>query len=166
SGTVSGIEVQAQVLPTLNMSVSASEINLGVLTAGIAASGNIDIEIGTNAANGVSVRAVSGNGGLTNSSDAALQINNLSTDGSAESYTFASTGNAADSTVTGFVNTGDLSAIEVNNSTEMTIYNTNKPELSDGTDADVTFTVEATTNAQTAAGNYTDSIDFIVTGNF
>ncbi|MCP4522960.1 MAG: hypothetical protein GY828_01945, partial [Candidatus Gracilibacteria bacterium] len=47
SGTVSGIEVQAQVLPTLNMSVSASEINLGVLTAGIAASGNIDIEIGT-----------------------------------------------------------------------------------------------------------------------
>ncbi len=166
SGTVSGIEVNARVLPALNMTLSAKEINLGDLAPGIASNGSIDIEIGTNAANGVTVRAKSGSGGLTNTSDNSLQINELTTDGSAESYTFASSAGTSDSTVTGFDNTlGNLTASEIANSNETIVYQTNKPELTDTT-ADVTFTVEATANAQTPAGVYQDNIDFIVTGNF
>jgi hypothetical protein len=166
TGTVTGIEVKAQVLPTLNMVISANEIDLGTLAAGIAASGSLDIEVGTNAANGVTIRAQSASGGLTNTSDNSLQINNLTTDGSAESYTFESTANAIDSTVTGFANSGDLAATEVNSTAELVIYDTNKPELSDNTDADVTFTVTATSNAQTAAGEYSDFVNFTVIGNF
>lgn len=166
SGTVSGIQVNARVLPTLNMTLSAKEINLGDLTPGVSADGSIDIEIGTNAANGVTVRAKSGSGWLTNTADNSLQINNLTTDGSAESYTFASAAGASDSTVTGFDNTlWNLTALEVASSSETIIYQTNKPELTDAT-ADVTFTVAATANAQTPAGIYQDNIDFIVTGNF
>lgn len=166
TGTVSGITVKAQVLPTLNMVISADEIDLGTLTAGVAASGSLDIEVGTNAANGVTIRVKSASGGLTNTSDNALQINNLTADGSAESYTFESTGNTIDSTITGFANTGDLASTEVNSTSELVIYDTNKPEISDNTDADVTFKVTATSNAQTAAGNYEDYLDFTVVGNF
>lgn len=166
SWTVNGIEVNARVLPTLNMTLSAKEINLWDLAPGIASNGSIDIEIGTNAANGVTVRAKSGSGGLTNTSDNSLQINELTADGSAESYTFASSAGMGDSTVTWFDNTlGNLTAAEVSNSNETIVYQTNKPELTDTT-ADVTFTVEATANAQTPAGVYQDNIDFIVTGNF
>lgn len=166
TGTVTGIEVNARVLPTLNMTLSAKEINLGDLVPGVASTGSIDIEIGTNAANGVVVRAKSGSGGLTNTSDNAIQINSATTDGSAESYTFESAAGAADSTVTGFDNTlGELSASEILNSDESVIYQTNKPEITDAT-ADMTFTVSAEANAQTPAGIYQDTIDFIVTGNF
>lgn len=166
TGSVTGITVKAQVLPTLNMVISANEIDLGTLTAGVAASGSLDIEVGTNAANGVTIRVKSSSGGLTNTSDNALQINNLATDGSAESYTFESTANTIDSTITGFANSGDLASTEVNSTAELVIYDTNKPEISDGTDADVTFKVTATSNAQTAAGNYEDFLDFTVIGNF
>lgn len=166
SGTVSGIQVNARVLPTLNMTLSAKEINLGDLTPGVAANGSINIEIGTNAANGVTLRAKSWSGWLTNTSDNSLQINNSTADGSVESYTFASVAGASDSTVTGFDNTlWNLTALEIASSNETIIYQTNKPELTDPT-ADVTFTVEALANAQTPAWIYQDNIDFIVTGNF
>ncbi len=166
SGTVTGIEVNARVLPTLNMTLSAKEINLWDLAPWIASNWSINIEIGTNAANGVTVRAKSWSGGLTNISDNSLQINESTTDGSAESYTFASSAGVSDSTVTGFDNTlGNLAAAEISNSNETIVYQTNKPELTDAT-ADVTFTIEATANAQTPAGIYQDNIDFIVTGNF
>jgi hypothetical protein len=108
TGTVSGITVKAQVLPTLNMVISANEIDLGTLTAGTPSTGTLDIEVGTNAANGVTIRVSSASGGLTNTSNNSLQINNQSIDGSAELYSFASTANAIDSTVTGFANSGDL----------------------------------------------------------
>ena len=166
TGTVTGIEVKAQVLPTLNMVISDKEIDLGVLTAGTPSTGTLDIEVGTNAANGISIRVKSASGGLTNTTNNSLQINNLTTDGSQENYTFASSANAIDSTVTGFANSGDLASTEVTDSTELIIYDTNKPEISDGTDADVTFTVSATSNGQTPAGDYKDTLDFIVVGNF
>jgi len=167
TGTVTGIVVSAQVLPTLNMVVSTWAIDLWILTAGLEANGSLDIEVGTNAANGVSISARSWSGGLTNTTDNVLQINDLTVDGIAESYTFASSALAIDSTVAGFTTTGDLAALEVNNNTtEHTIYSTNKPELDDATNADVAFTVAATSNAQTAAGDYEDIITFTVTGNF
>lgn len=72
-------------------------------------------------------------------------------DGNAESYTFESAANAQDSTVTGFNSTGDLNAIQVNDSYKHEIYETNKPELDDATVQDVTFKVTTQANAQTAA---------------
>lgn len=167
TGTVNNVIVTAQVLPTLNMVVSTGSIDLGTLAAGIEATGSLDIEIGTNAANGVTITARSGSGWLTNTSNNSLQINNLTTDGIAESYTFASNANTNDSTVTGFTQSSDYAAVEVNsNATENEIYSTNKPEQDDGANADVSFVVAATANAQTAAGNYQDTITFTVTGNF
>ena len=167
TGVVTWIVVTAQVLPTLNMVISTGAIDLGTLTAGTPSNGSLDIEIGTNAANGVNITARSGSGWLTNVSNNSLQINNLTTDGIAENYTFASIAGTIDSTVTGFSTTGNLAAVEVNNNTtEHTIYTTNAPEQDNAANADVAFTVEAISNAQTAAGNYQDTITFTVTGNF
>lgn len=167
TGVVSGIVVTAQVLPTLNMVLSTGAIDLGTLDAGIESTGSLDIEIGTNAALGVTITARSGSGGLTNVSDNSLQINDLVADGIAESYTFAANAGTHDSTVTGFTQSSNYAAVEVNNNTaENEIYSTNKPEQDDGVNADVTFIVGATSNAQTAAGNYQDTVTFTVTGNF
>jgi len=167
TGTVSGITVKAQILPTINMVISAKEIDLGVLTAGTPSTGTLDIEVGTNAANGVTIRVKSASGGLTNTSDNSLQINNLTTDGSQENYTFTSSANVIDSTVTGFDgDDGDLASTEITNSNELVIYDTNKPEISNVDNADVTFTVSATSNAQTPAGDYEDYLDFTIVGNF
>jgi hypothetical protein len=49
SGAVTDIIVTATVAPTLNMSISAGVIDLGNLVAGAPSSGNLNIEIGTNA---------------------------------------------------------------------------------------------------------------------
>jgi hypothetical protein len=164
TGTVTGVKVLATIAPTINLTLSTHEIDLGVLAAGVTASGTIDIEVGTNAANGITITAQSGSGGLTNTSDNAIQINDVDTDG--ESYKFDSTVNTNDSTVGDFVQSTNLASVEMNNTTPVTIYNTNRPELTDPTDVDVVFRVEATSNAQTAAGNYEDSLTFVVVGNF
>ncbi len=162
---VSGIIVTATIAPTLNMSISADAIALGLLTSGTPASGTVNLEVGTNAVSGVQITARSGSAGLTNTTDNSVQLNTLVTDGNAESYTFAST-NTIDSTITGFTSTGDLTALEVNdNTTEHQIYLTNKPEITSGTN-DVTFTVSTTANAQSTAWAYQDEITFTVVGNF
>ena len=167
TGSVSGIVVRAEVLPTLNMTLSTSEIDLGTLVGGVTASGTLDIEVGTNAADGIAITARSGSGGLTNVDDNSIKINNSAADGIVESYTFASTANAIDSTVSGFTTTGNLATTQVNNnSTEHVIYNTNKPEAFNNTVKDLTFRVSATTDAQTQAGSYEDTITFTVTGKF
>jgi hypothetical protein len=57
TGSVSGIIVTAQILPTINMTISADSINLGTLLANVTSSGTLDIEVGTNAANGVNITA-------------------------------------------------------------------------------------------------------------
>ncbi|MDF1682794.1 MAG: hypothetical protein P1U46_03645 [Patescibacteria group bacterium] len=62
TGTVSGITVTAQVLPTLNMTLSAASVDLGTLLAGTPSNGTIDIEVGTNAANGINITARSSSG--------------------------------------------------------------------------------------------------------
>jgi len=166
TGTINGIVVTATVDPTLNMELSTGAINLGTLVAGIESTGSLDIEVGTNAANGLSITARSGSGGLTNTSDNAIQINDLTTDGNAESYKYYSAINAAaDSTITGFTQTAALNTEVDDNSSEHTVYTSNKPQQTNGLN-DITFTVGATSNAQSAAGNYQDTITFTVTGNF
>jgi hypothetical protein len=148
------------------MQISAEEIDLGILLPGVAGTGSLNIEIGTNAVNGVTITARSQSGGLTNVADNAIQINDLTADGVAESYTWASTPNATnDSSYTAFSATG-LTALEVNNTTtEHVVYDTNRPEATNGVD-DVTFTVTATAEAETPAGDYEDRVTFTVTGSF
>lgn len=147
------------------MVISADTIALGLLTPGVESAGSVNLEVGTNAVNGVQITARSWSGGLTNTSDNSVQLNNLTTDGNAELYSFAST-HTVDSTVTGFVSNWDLTATQVNdNTTEHQVYLTNKPEITNGND-DVTFTVATTANAQSTAGDYQDSITFTVVGNF
>jgi hypothetical protein len=171
SGSVSSVTVKARILPTLNMEISAQEINLGDLVAGNTSTGSVDIEIGTNAAAGVTVTARSGSGGLTNTSDNTIKLNDdanaPTADGMADSYTFQATATDSDSTIGGFINNtaNDLSAVEINSSSEHAVYTSNKPEVIDVT-KDVRFEVAANPNAQSAAGDYEDNITFTVTGNF
>lgn len=173
SGSVADILIRAVVAPTLNMAISAEEIDLGVLVAGVASDGSLSIEVGTNAVNGVSITARSQSGGLTNVADNAVQINSLTTDGVDESYTWGSTINAAnDSSAVGYtaVNTGanglDAAKEITETATEYNVYTTNKPEATSGTIDDVTFDVSVTSEIETPAGEYEDRVTFTVTGNF
>lgn len=165
TATIDGIIVTAQVLPILNMVISSDSIALGTLNNTTYTTGSIDLEVGTNASNGVAITASSKNGGLTSATNGST-INNLSADGIAESYVFNSALNAAsDSTVAGYTQTANLNT-EVNNTTSHTIYSTNKPEESNGTN-DVRFSVASRISTQTPAGNdYKDTIVFSITWNF
>ena len=166
SGSVSNILVTATVEPTLNMEISSGSINLWTLVAGTESTGSVNIEIGTNAADGVSITARSQSGWLTNTSDNSIQINDLTADGVAESYKFKSAIWAAtDSTVSGFTQDASLDTEVDNNTTEHTIYTSNKAQAKNGVN-DLVFTVAATADAQTPAWDYEDHITFTVTGNF
>ncbi len=166
TGSVSDIKIKARVNPTLNMSISAEQIDLGILAAGVTSTGSLFLEIGTNAKSGVSITARSQSGGLTNTADSAVQINDLTTDGLAESYKYASTPNAtSDSSSVGFTATG-LTEVEINNNTaESVIYSTNKGEATNLED-DVEFVVSATAEQETPAGDYEDKVTFTVVWNF
>jgi len=166
TGSVTDILIQATVAPTLNMEISTGSINLGTLAAGIESTGNLDLEIGTNAVAGSSITARSQSGGLTNTTNNAIQINDLAVDGAQDSYKFASALNAAqDSTVGWFTQSATLNTEVDNNTNEHLVYTSSKPQPTNGIN-DVTFTVKATTNAQTPAGLYEDRVTFTVTGNF
>lgn len=175
TGSVTDIVIKARVEPTLNMSISVPEIDLGTLTAGVASSGSLTIEIGTNAVNGVAVTARSQSGGLTNVSDSDVQINTLTPAAdpvAGESYTWSSTINATNDSSFGTytaVNTGanglDSAQEITETTTEYNVYTTNKPEATDGQN-DVTFNVSATAQAETPAGDYEDRVTFTVVGNF
>ncbi len=166
SGSVSNILVTATVDPTLNMEISTGSIDLGTLITWVESTWSLFIEIGTNAANGASITARSQSGWLTNTSDNNIQINNLTTDWVAESYKFYSqTWAVADSTVSGFTQDASLNTEVSDNTTEHTVYTSNKPQKTDQVN-DIEFIVGATIDAQTPAGNYEDHITFTVTGNF
>jgi len=171
SGSVSNIKIKARVNPSLNMVISDEEIDLGVLVAGTASTGSLFIEIGTNAKSGVSITARSQDGGLVNTNNAAEFINDDTqvgfTDGIAESYTYTSVAAAVnDSSKGGFSVGAVLAETEINeNTTEHTIYSTNKGEATNLVD-DVEFIVSATSDIETEAGDYEDFVTFSVTGNF
>ncbi len=166
TGTIDGIIVTAQVLPILNMVISTDSIALGTLNNTTYTTGSIDLEVGTNAANGVAITARSKNGWLTSVANGSV-INELTNDGIAESYKFSSSlGGASDSNVNGYIPTAALNTEVSNSSTAHTIYSTNKPEESDGVN-DVKFNVATKISTQTPAGNdYKDTIVFSVTWNF
>ncbi len=166
TGIINGITVNAKVLPTLNMVISSGSIELGTLNNSTYVTGSVDIEVGTNAKNGASVSARSSSGGLY-SPTATATLNNLSTDGVAESYLFSSVSSwSTDSSIGGFTQTF-LTATEVNSTgTTLTIYNSNKAQASSGS-ADVSFSVSSKINAQTpAATDYKDVVVITVVGNF
>ncbi len=165
SGSINGLVVTARVLPTLNMTISGSgTIALGNLTSASAATGSVNIEVGTNALNGASVTARSTNGGLTNIASGAIVINSLTADGFGDSYKFLSTANVTDSTAPGFTQSGTVNT-EINNTSSVTLYTSNKPQPLTNVD-DITFSVSAQPNAQTPAGDYKDIVVVTVTGNF
>ena len=171
SGSVSGIVVKAKVLPTLTMEVSTGVIDLGTLAANVTSTGSLFLEVGTNAKSGVSITARSGSGGLTNTGDNSIKISDngdagFHDDGIDESYTFSATPNGTDdSSSPAFAATGLATTQVNNNTTEHTIYNTNKGESATNVD-DVEFFVAAQAVDETAAGDYEDTITFTVTGNF
>ena len=102
---------------------------------------------------------------MANTSSGSIKINSLTTDGFADSYKFISAiGGASDSGVPGFTQTATFNA-EVNNTTAVTLYTSNKPQNLTGVD-DFVFTVSAQPNAQTPAGDYQDTVVETVTGNF
>lgn len=164
SGSVSGIKVKAKVAPTLNMSISAHEINLGTLTPGTASGGSIDLEVGTNARQWVLVTATSEKKGLEQTADSSIKINNEHT---GESYTFESVAGNSDSSAPSFSVNTVLTKTEINSTNYTnTIYQTNKAEAFDTTSSDFSFKVEATASSETPAGEYEDVITFTITGNF
>lgn len=167
TGAVNGLLVTATVQPTLNMVISGSgTIALGTLTSAAYSSGSVDIEVGTNAANGSSVTARSTNGGLKNTSDPTVFINDDTADEVADSYRFASAINAGEDSAYGsFAQSAALSAEVNNSSTAHTLYSSNKPQDLNGVN-DLTFTVAAQPNIQTPAGAYNDVVVVTVTGNF
>lgn len=165
SGSVNGIIVSANVAPTLNANFSTDEIALGLLSSDWTTStGNLNIEVGTNAVDGVKITVRSTNGGLLHESNWEL-INDDNADG--ESYTFESTTADDSIAITGINKTG-LAQVEVdtaNKNTEHIVYETHKAEISENND-DVVLTVGATINATTSPGKYQDILNFTIAGNF
>lgn len=152
------------------MEISTGTIDLGTLVASVASTGSLFLEIGTNAKAWVTITARSGSGWLTNTSSGAVKIQDnqdaFHDDGIDESYTFTSTPNAVDDAVSPSFSASGLSATEINNdTTEHTVYTTNKGESTNLVD-DVEFIVSATIAAETDAWDYEDNVTFTVTGNF
>ena len=166
SGSVTWIIVKARVIPILNMVISTWTIDLWNINYLTSTTWSLNIEIGTNANNGVTVSVKSWSGGLYNTSNSGAIINNLSADGVAEDYTFASSlSGASDSTVAGYTQTSNLNT-QINSNSGYTIYTTNDPEQSSTWVNDITFSVGAKSNIQTPSGDYKDILTFTVIGNF
>lgn len=171
SGSVTGIKVKAVIEPQIDMSISASEINLWLLTSASVSSWSLDIEVGTNAKGGVNLTVKSTKWGLENKQDATIKLNNETSNIYKSDYKFSSTNqNIApnlDSTIAGFAVGTVLAETQVlNNTTEHIIYKTNKPENFDETHKDLKFNVSAKPNSQAPAGEYEDILTFTITGNF
>jgi len=166
SWTITWITVSANVEPTLSIEFSTWTLALWTLVPWVEKTASLNIEVWTNAANWVNLNVKSSSGWLTNTLDNSIQINNLTSDWSAESYKFVSAINAStDSTIAWFTQSANLDTEVNNTSTSHNVYTSNKPQLSNWVN-DISFTVKATANAQTTAWNYQDTINFIVSANF
>ncbi len=171
SGSVNWIIVKARIEPQIDMSISAPEIDLGLLTSATASNWTLDLEVWTNAVNWLLVTVRSNSGWLENTADPTVVLNNLATNPYQSNYTFASTNQnvwgALDSTITGFAVTNTLATTEItDNTTEHILYQTNKPEDFDNGTKDFVFEVSATPNSMAPAWAYEDVLTFTITGNF
>jgi hypothetical protein len=168
TGTINGIVIKARIKPVLNMVVTGSGvIDLGDLSSTAYASGSVNVEIGTNAVNGASATARSTNGGLQNASNATVYINDLTADEVADSYKFNSAIVAADdSSYASFTQAATLNTEVNNNTTNHTLYTSNKPQVLSPTTDDFSLTVSAQPSIETPAGEYSDVVVLTVTGNF
>ncbi len=161
TGSAQNIKVKARIEPTLNMSLSASEIDLGLLTPWVAETWTIDIEVGTNAKNGVVVTVQSTNWALVNTADNTTELSSIYK----YSSTNQNTGAALDSTLAGFAVSNTLAEVDVDTNVH-TIYETNKPENNDDTVKDLQFWVSVEANSQSQAWEYEDLLTFTITGRF
>lgn len=171
SGSINWIVVKAKIEPQIDMSISAHEINLGVLTSATASTGALDLEVWTNAVNWLLVTVRSNSGWLQNTSSWAIKLNNVPANPYQSNYNFKSTNQnswwAVDSTISGFAVSTTLTTTEVlDNTTEHVLYQTNKPEDFDNATKDFVFEVSATPNSMAPAWNYEDILTFTITGNF
>ena len=168
TGTINGLVIKARINPILNMVVTGSGvIDLGLLSSTAYASGSVNVEIGTNAVNGVSVTAKSTNGGLKNATNATVFINDLTADEVADSYKFSSALVAPkDSSYTSFTQASTLTTEVDNTTTNHILYTSNKPQVLSTTTDDFSFTVSAKPSIETPAGDYSDVAVLTVTGNF
>lgn len=168
SGTINGLYVKARVKPVLSMVVSGSGlIDLGDLVDTSYSTGTVNIEIGTNAVNGASATARSTNGGLQNSTSPTTYINDLTADEVADNYKFSSAIVAADdSSYAAFTQSATLSTEVNDNTTNHTLYTSNKPQVLSLTTDDFSFSVSAKPSIETPAGEYSDVVVLTVTGNF
>ncbi|MDD5213777.1 MAG: hypothetical protein PHG82_05110 [Candidatus Gracilibacteria bacterium] len=165
TGVLTPVIVTASVDPVLNMTVSTGGLALGTLDT-VGKSANLGMELGTNATNGIVVTASSANGGLTSNTASGI-INSELTDGVQESYTFASSTGVVDSSVADFTSSVTTATEVTTGAKDVVIYTSNRPEKTDLTNNDVTFTVAAKSAEQTAAASdYSDTITFTVVGSF
>lgn len=166
SGSITGLVIKAKIQPTLNMTISGSVlgiIDLGTLSAAGYQTGSVNIEVGTNATNGASVTAKSGNGGLKNGTDF---INSLGTDGIPDSYKFSSALVAGTDSAFSWTAIASLNVEVVDNTTAHTLYTYARPQSLSANIDDFKFSVSAKPDAQSPAGSYSDTVTISVTGNF
>lgn len=149
------VQVSAQVIPTLTMTISTGALNFGVLAIG-QNDQSLTVTTASNAKDGVVV-AVGSNGLATGNGLTDKFIGNLgrvaavATTGT-DTYTIDST-----STKAGWVLTTSNVA-----GTQTVLNATNVNDAN----AVTTVNLHATIDAQTEAGNYNDTLTFTVTGSF
>lgn len=164
SGAISWIKVTATVEPILDMKLSNTLLELWVIS-GTGSSASINIEVWTNSPSWVVVTAISQSWGLVNTDTSISDIIN-SDNGWNYNYTSTDWWWTSDFASGASPTRSFLATTEVNNSTELTVYQSDLPENLSSTIDDITFTVAAKAQAIAAPGSYEDHITFVVTTSF
>jgi len=167
------IAVTANVVPTFNFALSANSIALGDLSTSAVTSGNITIDIDTNAGNGWVAWVLSANAYLLSASSSD-QINTQGTiDDSPTAYVSASEFYQLDITVTDGTGPGTPSIdLEYDgNATTGGSFSTSYEEIArstgPGNNDGITFNVRAAASTiNESADDYTDTLTVIGAGNF
>ena len=148
------VQVSAQVVPTLNMTISTWAINFGVLAPNAAQTGTLTIDTATNAEGGITIAMEST--GLQSATkyiwDRVGTVWNVATTDATDYYTVSSSTN----------NSGTPLALASIASTQPVLVSDNVAK----SNATTTVEISAMAGAQTEAGNYGDTLTFTVTGNF
>ncbi len=157
---VENVLVKAKVKPTLDMSISSDVLDFGVLTPGAPVERDLEIEVGTNASNGVVITVQSQKWAMENTDPA-----NDATIAYKYSSTNQNVWGALDSNVPGFAVSNTLAETDVDTAVH-TIYETNKAENNDDSVKDLKFGVKVEPTSETPSGEYEDLLTFTITGRF